>query len=79
MPQPVDDCLQVLGNLLCGAPAPVVSTYWQPSDRLGSTAAGSDKVSPLAFFLFSEKRKITALVFFFVYWLYVKSLWTPKG
>ena len=47
LPQPVDDCLQVLGRLLCGGPGhgPVMGSYWQPSDLLGRSGADSDKVA----------------------------------
>ena len=44
--QPVDDCLKILGQMLCGGfgKAAVMGSFWQPADQLGSNAAGSDKV-----------------------------------
>jgi hypothetical protein len=45
--QPVDDCLKLLGRFLSKGKGhgPVMGSFWQPSNLLGSTAAGSDKVS----------------------------------
>lgn len=47
LPQPVDDCLQVLGKMLCGGRgcAPVQCCYWQPTNMLfGGADSGTDKV-----------------------------------
>ena len=46
LPQPVDDCLQVMGRLLCKSKhsAPVMGSFWQPANMLGNAADASDKV-----------------------------------
>ena len=45
VPQPVDDCLHVLGRFLCGKPGhgPVLSSFSQPLDMLGTKGADGDK------------------------------------
>lgn len=46
LPQPVDDCLKVLGTMLCsgGRHGAVMGSFWQPSNLLGTSADESDKV-----------------------------------
>ena len=49
LPQPVDDCLAVLGHMLCTSRqhGAVMGSYWQPSNLLGGSSDASDKVSSL--------------------------------
>ena len=46
LPQPVDDCLKVLGQMLCSNKrhGAVMGSYWQPSNLLGGSSDASDKV-----------------------------------
>ena len=46
MPQPIDDCLKTLGDLMVAGPlsAPVMSSSWQPMDLLGRFPGGESKV-----------------------------------
>ena len=45
MPQPIDDCLKLLGRLLCGGQGhgAVMSSHWVPPDLLGSSDAVGGK------------------------------------
>ena len=45
MPQPIDDCLKLLGRLLCGGEGygAVMSSHWVPPDLLGSHDAAGGK------------------------------------
>ena len=47
MPQPIDDCLKTLGDLMVAGPlsAPVMSSSWQPVDLLGRFQGGEAKVN----------------------------------
>lgn len=46
LPQPVDDCLKVLGQMLCTSSklGAVMGSYWQPANLLGGSSDASDKV-----------------------------------
>ena len=46
LPQPIDDCLKTLGDLMVAGPlsAPVMSSSWQPVDLLGRFQGGEVKV-----------------------------------
>ena len=47
LPQPVDDCLAVMGQMLCSSKrhGAVMGCYWQPTKLLGDSSDASDKVS----------------------------------
>lgn len=46
LPQPVDDCLAVMGQMLCTSErhGAVMGSYWQPTNLLGNSSDGTDKV-----------------------------------
>ena len=49
LPQPVEDCLNVVGRMLCGGPGhgAVMSSTWQPMDVLKKSTSGGTKVPSL--------------------------------
>lgn len=45
LPQPIDDCLKILGRMLCGGKGygAVMSSHWVPPDLLGSASETEGK------------------------------------